>query len=118
MGAQNGKIMGPKLFAPPPSRQGKTFRAPPFKEWKLFAPPPYNMAKTSSYCIKTTPKLFAPPPLQHGLNPPPHLPLCSPPPPLSVISDQSLKPFQPPPLFFVRVKPDVPPFHFSPPPSL
>ena len=22
----------------PPSRQGKTFRAPPFKEWKLVAP--------------------------------------------------------------------------------
>ena len=23
----------------PPSRQGKTFRASPFKEWKLFVPP-------------------------------------------------------------------------------
>ena len=23
----------------PPSRQGKTFRTPPFKEWKLYAPP-------------------------------------------------------------------------------
>ena len=40
-GLQNGKVAGPKLFAPPPpSRQGKTFRAPPpFKEWKLFVPP-------------------------------------------------------------------------------
>ena len=39
-GLQNGKIAGPKLFAPPPpSRQGKTFRAPPFKEWKLFVTP-------------------------------------------------------------------------------
>ena len=38
-GLQNGKIAGPKLFAPPP-RQGKTFRTPPFKEWKLFVPPP------------------------------------------------------------------------------
>ena len=38
-GLQNGKIAGPKLFAPPPSRQGKTFLAPPFIEWKLFAPP-------------------------------------------------------------------------------
>ena len=38
-GLQNGKIAGPKLFAPPPSRQGKTFRAPPFKQWKLFVPP-------------------------------------------------------------------------------
>ena len=46
---------------PPPSRQGKTFCAPPFKDWKLFAPP-YNMAKTSSYYVKTTPKLFVPPP--------------------------------------------------------
>ena len=52
-GLQNGKIAGPKLFV----RRGKTFRAPPFKEWKLFTHP-YNMAKTSSYRIKTTPKLF------------------------------------------------------------
>ena len=37
-GLQNGKIAGPKLV-PPPSRQGKTFCAPPFKEWKLFPPP-------------------------------------------------------------------------------
>ena len=39
-GLQNGKIAGPKLFAPPPSRQGKTFHTPPFKGWKLFVPPP------------------------------------------------------------------------------
>ena len=39
-GLQNGKIAGPKVFAPP-SRQGQTFCAPPpFKEWKLFAPLP------------------------------------------------------------------------------
>ena len=40
-GLQNGKIAGPKLFAPPPppSRQGKTFCTPPFKTWKLFASP-------------------------------------------------------------------------------
>ena len=38
-GLQNGNIAGLKLFAPPPSRQGKTFCAPPFKGWKLFAPP-------------------------------------------------------------------------------
>ena len=25
---------------PPPSRHGKSFHAPLFKEWKLFAPPP------------------------------------------------------------------------------
>ena len=42
-GLQNGKIVGPKLFAPPPpSRQGKTFHAPPFKEWKLFVTPLQN----------------------------------------------------------------------------
>ena len=58
-GLQNGKIAGPKLFAPP-SRQGKIFCAPTFKEWKLFVPP-FNMAKTSRYCVKTTPKLVVPP---------------------------------------------------------
>ena len=36
-----GEIAGLKLFAPPnPSRQGKSFCAPPFKEWKLVASPP------------------------------------------------------------------------------
>ena len=70
-------MAGLKLFAPPPSRQGKTFRAPPLKEWKLFVPP-YNMAKTLSYHVKTTPKLFVPP-LSRFVAPP-----------LPVISDQSL----------------------------
>ena len=28
-GLQNGKIAGPKLFAPPPPQDGKTFHAPP-----------------------------------------------------------------------------------------
>ena len=38
-GLQNGKITGPNS-CPPPSRQGKTFHAPPpFNEWKLFALP-------------------------------------------------------------------------------
>ena len=63
-GLQNGKIAGPKLFAPPPQDRVKLFAPPPFKEWKLYTPP-YNMAKTSSYRIKTTPKLFVPP-LQNG----------------------------------------------------
>ena len=58
-GLQNGKIAGPKPFAPL-SRQCKTFCAPPFNEWKLFASP-FNIAKTSSYHLKTTPKPFAPP---------------------------------------------------------
>ena len=52
-GLQNGKIAGPKLFAPPPQDGVKLYM------------PPYNMAKTSSYRIKTTPKLFVPP-LQNG----------------------------------------------------
>ena len=93
------------LRPPPPSGQGKTFRAPPpFKKWKLFAPP-FNIAKTSSYRLKKLPqnllcppsplsmaKTFSatPPPLSGGLK------LQAPPPPcfvtpLPVISDQSLK---------------------------
>ena len=38
-GLQNGKIAGPKLFAPPPQDRVKLFAPPPFKEWKLFVPP-------------------------------------------------------------------------------
>ena len=65
---QNGKIVGPKLFAPPPWRQGKVVCAPPFKGWELVAPPPpIIMAQTSSSRVKTTSKLVVPP-LQHGLN--------------------------------------------------
>ena len=60
-GLQNGKTAGPKLFAPPPSRQGKSFGAPPLLKSGNFPRPAYNMAKTSSYRIKTTPKLFVPP---------------------------------------------------------
>ena len=49
-GLQNGKIAGPKLLDPPPSRQGRTLCAPPpFKGWKLFAPPHITIAKTSSF---------------------------------------------------------------------
>ena len=72
-GYKIGKIVGPKLFAPPtPSRQGKLYaRTPPFKEWELFAPP-FNMAKTSSYHVNTTPKVLSSP-LQHGQNPSPPL---------------------------------------------
>ena len=98
-GYKMGKLRVQNFLRPPPSRQGKTFRAPPFKEWKLFTPPPYNMAKTSSYHVKTTPKLFVPPPsawlklfrppLFVGVKlhvPPPPVLL----PPLPLISDQSL----------------------------
>ena len=63
-GATKWENRGCETFRAPPSRQGKTFRAPLFKEWKLFAPP-YNMGKTLSYRVKSTPKLFVPP-LQHG----------------------------------------------------
>ena len=41
-GERGGYKMGKsrvRNFLCPPSKQGKTFRAPPFKEWKLFAPP-------------------------------------------------------------------------------
>ena len=31
-GLQNGKIAGPKLFAPPPQERVKLFAPPPFKE--------------------------------------------------------------------------------------
>ena len=39
-GATKRENRGSETFCapPPPSRQGKTFRIPPFKEWKLFAP--------------------------------------------------------------------------------
>ena len=63
-GLQNGKIAGPKLFAPPPQDRVKLFEPPLLKSWK-FSWPPYNMVKTSSYRLKSTPKLFVPP-LQHG----------------------------------------------------
>ena len=58
-GLQNGKIAGPKLFAPPQDRV-KLF-APPLLKSGNFLCPPYNMAKTSSYRVKTTPKLVVPP---------------------------------------------------------
>ena len=85
--------------APPPSRQGKPFCAPTFKEWKLFAPLPLNMAETSSFYVKTTPKQFVPPfsmakafsdaPFRRGKTSraPPSRFVA---PPLPVISDQAL----------------------------
>ena len=63
-GLQNGKIAGPKLFAPPPQDKVKLF-TPPLLKSGNFSCLPYNMAKTSNYCVKTTPKLFVPT-LQHG----------------------------------------------------
>ena len=38
-GATKWENRGSETFCATPSRQGKTFRAPPFKEWKLYAPP-------------------------------------------------------------------------------
>ena len=98
--ATKWEIASPKLFVPPPSRQGKTFFAPPLLKSGNFSRPPYNMAKTSSYLIKTTPKLVvlppfsmaktfsAPPPFHRGKTSVPPLPFCRP--PLPIISDQSL----------------------------
>ena len=77
-GLQNGKIAGPKLFAPPPPFQDgvKLFAPPPppFEEWKLFAPP-FNMARTSSF----PPFLPPPPPPFVGVE------LHMPPPPPPVL---------------------------------
>ena len=77
---------------PPPSRHGKTVHAT--------HPPSVNMAKTLSYRVKTTPKLLTPPPLSMAKTPPspalfhscakPLSSFCSPPPPLPIISDNSL----------------------------
>ena len=66
-GLQNGKIAGPKLFAPPPPQDNVKLFEPPRLKSGNFSCPPYNMAKTSSYRVKTTPKLFVLP-LQHGNN--------------------------------------------------
>ena len=38
-GATKWENRGSVTFCATPSRHGKTFRAPPFKEWKLYAPP-------------------------------------------------------------------------------
>ena len=87
---------------PPPNTQDRVnfSRPPPLLKSQHFLRPPFNMAKNASYCVKTTPKLFAAT-IQHGLNffRPPFrrgktshatpLPFSSPP-PLPVISDQSL----------------------------
>ena len=72
-GLQNGKIAGPKLFAPPPQDRVKLFAPPLFKSGN-FTRPPYNMANTSSYRVKSTPKLFVPPPSEWlKLFPPPYM---------------------------------------------
>ena len=66
-GLQNGKIVGPKRFAPSPQDRVKLF-VPSLQGWKLVAPPPpppphthaISMAKISS--VKTISKLFVTPP--------------------------------------------------------
>ena len=62
---KTGKSRVRNFLRPPPSRQGKTFRAPLLKSGHFLCPPPSNMAKTSSYSVKTTPTLFVSH-LQHG----------------------------------------------------
>ena len=54
---QNGEIVGPKLFAPPPPSQDKVelFSSPNLKGGYFLRPPPFRMTKTSSYPVKTTP---------------------------------------------------------------
>ena len=43
-GLQNGKIAGPKRFAPPPQDRVKLFAPPPFLKSGNFSRRPYNMA--------------------------------------------------------------------------
>ena len=87
-----------KVFAPPPSRQGKIFYAPPFffKGGRhVCAPPPSSIVKTSSTHVKTASKLVVPPPpfgmaksssiptpifVGVKLHLPHPLPFCNPPP--------------------------------------
>ena len=70
-GLQNGKIAGPKLFAPPPQDWVKLF-APPLLKGRNFLRPPNTMAKTSSFRVKNYLKTFcAPPPAWLKLFPPP-----------------------------------------------
>ena len=45
-GLQNGKIAGPKLFAPPLKTGSNFSRPPPLVKSGNFSRPPYNMAKT------------------------------------------------------------------------
>ena len=59
---QNGKIAGPKPFAPPPPLQDrvKCFAPRPFKELKLLVPSS-KWLKLQATVYKTTPKLCMPP---------------------------------------------------------
>ena len=99
------------LRPPPPQDRVKPFFAPPFTGWKHFAPlppPPSVWLKLQAPALKlpqhflcplfSMAKSFPAPPFLKGSNfTCPSLPFCSPPPPpLPVISDQSLmKPFFP-----------------------
>ena len=42
--------------APPPSRQGQTFHAPPFKCWKFYSPPPLHYGFNFKLLRKNYPK--------------------------------------------------------------
>ena len=96
---QNGKTAGPTFFAPPPSRQDKTFDALPFfKEWKLLPPHPFQYGKNfkplrkndlKTFCATPSAwlKLVAPPPhfvgVKFHMSPPPSHFVAPPPPPLT-----------------------------------
>ena len=60
-GLQNGKIAGPKLFAPPLQDRVKLFAPPLFKSGN-FSCPPYNMAQHFKLPRKSYPKTFCAPP--------------------------------------------------------
>ena len=70
-GATKLENRGSETFCATPSRQGKTFRAPPFKEWKLYAPP-LQYGLNFKLPRKIYPKTFCAPPSEWlKLFPPP-----------------------------------------------
>ena len=102
-----GKSQVRNFLRPPPSRQGNTFCAPLLKSGNFLRPPPLPSSiwlKLPSYCIKLPQNLLCPPPFSMAKTPPPpffrrdkisHAPrpssFVAPPPPLPIISDQSLR---------------------------
>ena len=92
-GATKREIAGPKLFSPPPIQDRVKLFAPPtplLKSGNFLRPPPPSIWLKIQATAYTLPQnMLCPPPpsawLKHFLS------FCSPPPPLPVISDQSLK---------------------------
>ena len=65
-GGTKWEYSGSKTFClPPPSKQGKTFGAPPLKGWKLF-PPPSVWLKHKCPTLKLPLNFVCPPPILDG----------------------------------------------------